>query len=156
MTLPVSVRAAAALVVATTLAVLAAGGDVAVAALFSSSADRPTGSFSTATLQPVSGVGVTWWCPGGHGFGSSGAGSSGYTATIAWDPSPSPFAQSYVVEWASSSVGPWTELASTTSTAVQQTSIPKKTDRWWRVTAAAYEWRSPSVTVAATAPNPQC
>ena len=145
---------------AAALVALVAMPEVAVAALFSSSAARPTGAFSAATLQPVSGVGVTWWCPGGHGFGAGGrpaaAEAGGYTATIAWDPSPSAFVQAYVVEWAPSASGPWTELATTTSTAVQQTSIPKKTDRWWRVTASAHEWRSAPVTVAATAPNPNC
>lgn len=148
------IAAAAAAMVAASAGAVAAG-DVAVAALFSSSADRPTGAFSTATLQPVPGVEVTWWCPGGGGFGA-GSGAGGYTATIAWDPSPSSFAQSYVIEWAPSAGGPWAELTTTTSTAVQQTSIPKKTDRWWRVTAAAHEWRSSPVTVAGTAPNPHC
>lgn len=149
------VAVASVAVLAALAATFATGAELAVAALFSSVADRSTGSFSTATLQPVSGVGVTWWCPGGHGFGNGG-GVSGYTATIAWDPSPSSFVREYVVEWAPSASGPWTVLSATTSTAVQQTSIPKKTGRWWRITAAVYEWRSTPVSVAASSPNPQC
>lgn len=144
-----------------TVAALAGmSGDVALAALFSSVADRPTGTFSTATLQPVPGVTVTWWCPGGHGFGAGGihgaAGEGGYTATIAWDDSPSSFLQGYVVEWAPAASGPWSVLSTTTSTAVQQTSVPKKAERWYRVAASAYEWRSPAVTVTATAPTANC
>jgi hypothetical protein len=146
--------AAAAAVAIATLAAFAAG-DTAVAALFSSSASAPTGSFSSATLQPVSNLSVTWWCPSGHGVGA-GSGVSGYTATVAWDASPSGFVQAYVVEWAPSSGGPWTELSTTSSTAVQQTSVGKKTERWWRVTSAAHEWRSAPALVSGTSPNANC
>lgn len=141
--------------VAAVLAAAVTVPELAAAALFSSSASEPTGSFSTATLQPVSNVRVTWWCPGGHGFGTGG-GASGYTATVAWDPSPSAFVQAYAVEWAPSAAGPWTALSTTTSTAVQQTSIPKKTERWWRVMSSAHEWRSAPVAIVGTSPNPNC
>jgi hypothetical protein len=121
--------------------------NAAAASPFATSVARPTGSFASATLQPVGNVAVTWWCPG-HG--------AGYTATIGWADSPSTFVQAYLVEWSPTAAGPWAELSTTTSTAVQQTSIAKKTDRWWRVTSVAYAWRSAAVTVSGTAPAPNC
>lgn len=123
---------------------------VSAGAVYTASASVSANTFSVATLGPAGALSDTWTCPGGYGN------NGGFTLTLTWPASPSAFVQGYVVSRAPSSGGPWTQIAVTASTTVDDTGISKKTAAWYRVVAFAYLWLSSPSDASTTAPNPAC
>jgi hypothetical protein len=99
-------------------------------------ADATTAAFTAATLQPPTGVGA----------------ANGSTVTLSWTASTSTGATGYIVERATASGGPYSQIATVTPLgATSYVDSPAAGTYWYRLSTYKGNWRSATTTpVSAT------